>query len=118
MMLKSFRTLIIACRCSCITLEIPAQVMIVGEAPGSEEERQGEPFVGASGHGAPTVCIAGVVVPDSTALSLPALEQNVVLPMIHVRPLPDTHLATFWLLVAVTGCYRLSLVLISALACF
>ena len=29
---------------------IPARVMIVGEAPGAEEERQGEPFVGASGY--------------------------------------------------------------------
>ena len=29
---------------------IPAQVMIVGEAPGFEEEARGEPFVGASGH--------------------------------------------------------------------
>jgi DNA polymerase len=28
---------------------IPAEIMIVGEAPGAEEERQGEPFVGASG---------------------------------------------------------------------
>jgi DNA polymerase I-like protein with 3'-5' exonuclease and polymerase domains/uracil-DNA glycosylase len=27
-----------------------ARVMIVGEAPGAEEERKGEPFVGASGH--------------------------------------------------------------------
>ncbi|CAK0777699.1 uracil-DNA glycosylase [Gammaproteobacteria bacterium] len=29
---------------------IPAQVMVIGEAPGAEEERQGKPFVGASGH--------------------------------------------------------------------
>ncbi len=28
---------------------IPAECMIVGEAPGADEERQGEPFVGASG---------------------------------------------------------------------
>lgn len=28
----------------------PARVMIVGEAPGDQEERQGLPFVGASGH--------------------------------------------------------------------
>lgn len=28
---------------------IPAEVMVVGEAPGAEEERMGEPFVGASG---------------------------------------------------------------------
>lgn len=28
---------------------IPARIMIVGEAPGFEEERDGEPFVGASG---------------------------------------------------------------------
>ncbi len=28
---------------------IPASIMIVGEAPGAEEERLGEPFVGASG---------------------------------------------------------------------
>ena len=29
---------------------IPARIMIVGEAPGAEEEIRGEPFVGASGH--------------------------------------------------------------------
>jgi len=29
---------------------IPAQVMVVGEAPGFEEEARNEPFVGASGH--------------------------------------------------------------------
>lgn len=28
----------------------PAKIMIVGEAPGAEEERQGRPFVGPSGH--------------------------------------------------------------------
>jgi uracil-DNA glycosylase len=29
---------------------IPAKIMIVGEAPGAEEERSGKPFMGASGH--------------------------------------------------------------------
>ena len=28
----------------------PADIMIVGEAPGFNEDRQGEPFVGAAGH--------------------------------------------------------------------
>src|SRR3990167_8207216 len=28
---------------------VPARIMIVGEAPGAEEERSGHPFVGASG---------------------------------------------------------------------
>src|SRR3990167_8868100 len=28
---------------------VPARIMIVGEAPGFEEERSGHPFVGASG---------------------------------------------------------------------
>jgi uracil-DNA glycosylase family 4 len=28
---------------------IPARIMIVGEAPGEEEDRKGQPFIGPSG---------------------------------------------------------------------